>query len=463
MTPTIGLEVHAELKTKTKMFCACPNLFASESENQKPNTRVCPVCLGLPGALPVSNEKAVEMTLMIARALKSKVTKVSKWDRKNYFYPDLPKGYQISQYDLPLATRGFLKLPDGGEIAITRVHLEEDTGKLLHPSGTDYSLIDFNRCGVPLVELVSDPVITSAQQAKLFAQEYQLILRYLGVSDADMEKGQMRVEANVSVRATPLRITNKPNNESSHGLNKDIRYSHRFAIRDGLGTKVEIKNLNSFRSVERAIEYEIERQTKLLEAGEKIVQETRGWDETKQVTIAQRTKETSSDYRYFPEPDIPPIQISNLKAQISKLPELPSQKRQKLAKLGIKGEDIDVLVGDLARMRKFEAVKGNQAIANLLVHKPETARLSNSELVELANLPAYLQKAKLSGAKIGQVMGEQELKAVISAVLKEEVKAVSDIKAGKSQAIGVLIGQVMAKTRGGADPAQVKALVEKML
>lgn len=422
---TIGLEIHAELGTKTKMFCKCANFsIANNLKSIKPNTHTCPVCLGLPGALPVPNLEAVKMTLTIAKALNCEIADLTKWDRKNYFYPDLPKGYQISQYDQPLASKGKL-----GNIDITRVHLEEDTGKLTHPADSDFSLVDFNRSGVPLVELVTEPVITSAQQAKAFAQEYQLILRYLGVSDADMEKGQMRVEANISIN---------------------------------MGTKVEVKNLNSFRSVERAINYEIERQTKALQADEKIVQETRGWNDVKGVTFSQRIKETASDYRYFPEPDIPPLSIENLKLKIENLPDLPEQKRQKLAKIGIKAADIEVLVGDPLRLSKFEAVNGDQSIAILLVHRPETVRLSNDELVELGKLPSHLQKAKLSGQELSSVdLGN--LAQLAKSVIKENSAVVADIKSGKSQAIGVLIGQVMAKTKGQADPSEIKKTIESML
>ena len=271
--PTIGLEIHAELKTNSKMFCSCLN----DPDEKIANTNICPICLGHPGTLPVINKEAVSKVIKTGLALNCQISANSKFDRKNYFYPDLPKGYQISQYDLPLTKNGYLEI-NGRLIKIRRVHLEEDTGRLVHPADTDYSLVDFNRAGIPLMELVTQPDIHSAQEARKFAEELQLILRYLDVSSADMEKGQMRVEVNIS-------------------LSHDKR----------LGTKVEIKNLNSFRSVEKGVEYEIERQTEILSQKGEVIQETRGWHDLKQVTISQRTKEEAHDYRYFPEPDLPKI------------------------------------------------------------------------------------------------------------------------------------------------------------
>lgn len=280
--PTIGLEVHAELKTKTKMFCDCKN----DPKENRPNINICPICMGHPGTLPVINKKAVEFVIKTGLALNCKINEDTFFERKNYFYPDLTKGYQISQYQTPLTKDGYLDIKtDNGQqttkkIRINRVHLEEDTGKLLHPRGADYSLVDFNRVGVPLMELVTEPDISSAKEAGDFARELQLILRYLDVSNADMEKGQMRVEVNISLSKTKK-----------------------------LGTKVEIKNLNSVKSVEKSIEFEIKRQAELLNRGEKIVQETRGWHDIRQETFSQREKEESHDYRYFPEPDLPPLKI----------------------------------------------------------------------------------------------------------------------------------------------------------
>jgi len=265
------LEIHSELKTESKMFCSCLN----DPNEKTPNINICPICTAHPGTLPVINKEAVKKVIKTGLALNCEISKQSKFDRKNYFYPDLPKAYQISQYDMPLCQKGFLKI-NNTKIRITRIHLEEDTARLIHPSGKDYSLVDFNRAGIPLMELVTEPDIHSAREARKFAEELQLILRYLGVSNADMEKGEMRVEANIS-------------------LSKNEK----------LGTKVEIKNLNSFRSVEKGINYEIGRQIEILDKKEKVIQETRGWHDTKQITFSQREKEEAHDYRYFPEPDLP--------------------------------------------------------------------------------------------------------------------------------------------------------------
>ena len=299
--PIIGLETHVELNTKTKMFCSCPN----DPDEKRPNVNICPTCTAQPGTLPVINEEAVKKVIKTGLALNSQIPEYSKFDRKNYFYPDLPKGYQISQLYQPLCKEGFLEI-DGRKIRIREVHLEEDTGRLVHPEGADYSLVDFNRAGIPLMELVTEPDITSAKEARRFAETLHLILHYLDVSDADMEKGQMRVEVNISVSGD-----------------------------EKLGIKVEIKNLNSFRTVERGIDYEIKRQTELLESGKKISQETRGWDDVKGITVSQREKEEAHDYRYFPEPDLPPLYlgtpsyINEIRAEI---PELPQQRRERFAK-----------------------------------------------------------------------------------------------------------------------------------
>jgi aspartyl-tRNA(Asn)/glutamyl-tRNA(Gln) amidotransferase subunit B len=278
--PVIGMEIHVELKTKSKMFCRCQN---SLEEEKIPNDNICPVCTGQPGTLPVPNAEAIKFVQMAGLALNCKLNKKSKFDRKNYFYPDIPKGYQISQYDQPLCQGGYLEV-DNKKIGITRIHLEEDTGKLMHPKGTEYSLIDFNRAGVPLMELVTEPDIESGQEARLFCQKLQQIFRYLEISDADMEKGQMRCEVNISLHQ-----------EGEEKLG---------------GTKVEVKNINSFKFVEKSIDYEIKRQTEILASGEKIMQETRGYDSVQNITVSQRKKESAHDYRYFPEPDIPPLEFS---------------------------------------------------------------------------------------------------------------------------------------------------------
>ncbi len=329
--PVIGLEIHVELKTKSKMFCNCLN----DPNEKHPNVNICPICMGHPGTLPVINKEAVRKVIKTGLALNCQIPEYSKFDRKNYFYPDLPKGYQISQYDMPLCRGGYLDIRVDSlsnsrkfaRVRITRVHLEEDTGRLVHPKGENYSLVDFNRAGIPLMELVTEPDLKSAKEARKFAEELQLILRYLGVSDADMEKGQMRVEANISL------IKNPP------------------AGGKKLGTKVEIKNLNSFRAVEKGIDYEIKRQTEVLKSGKKVIQETRGWldeavassrrvagarvDAVKGITVSQREKEAAHDYRYFPEPDLPilhlgvPDFINGVKAEI---PELPQQRRERFKK-----------------------------------------------------------------------------------------------------------------------------------
>ncbi len=312
--PTIGLEIHAELKTNTKMFCNSKN----NPNETKPNINVCPVCMAHPGTLPVINKKAVESVLKVGVALGGQLADFTEFDRKNYFYPDIPKGYQISQYKYPLVS--------GGELAgveITRVHLEEDTAKSTHDNKEGRSLIDFNRAGVPLMELVTEPVVEDAQQASKFARELQTLLRYLGVSDANMDKGEMRIEANISVSDT-----------------------------EEFGTKVEVKNLNSFKVVEKAIAYEIKRQTKVLEEGGEIIQETRGWDENKQATFSQRLKEGSEDYRYFPDPDLPKLKLSELsefnREKLEEgLPELPWEKRERYEKeYEIKSEDIEMYIVD---------------------------------------------------------------------------------------------------------------------
>src|SRR3989344_3881891 len=292
---TVGMEIHAELRTKTKMFCTSKN----DPDEKHPNINVCPVCVGHPGTLPVINEEAVKLVHRVGLALGGNVQKFSRFDRKNYFYPDLPKGYQISQYKHPLVLGG-----DLNGIRITRIHLEEDAGKLMHDSSGKFSLVDFNRAGVPLMELVTEPDIKSAKDAKKFAEELQLTLQYIGASEANMEKGEMRCEANISVSKT-----------------------------NDMGTKVEVKNLNSFRAVERAIEYEVKRQIELLESGKKVVQETRGWNENKEETFSQRSKESAHDYRYFPEPDLPPMEFTNeyIEELRAEIPELPEQKRNRLA------------------------------------------------------------------------------------------------------------------------------------
>src|ERR1035437_7955481 len=359
--PTIGLEIHAELKTNTKMFCGCKN----DPDEEKPNVNVCPVCLAHPGALPVPNKKAIENVIKVGLAINGNIADFSEFDRKNYFYPDIPKGYQISQYKYPIVSGGRLAKMD-----VTRVHLEEDTANNKHFS--DYSLIDFNRGGVPLMELVTEPHTfeTSEETAKIatnFAKELQLILWYLGVSEANMEKGEMRVEANISISADP-KI---------------------------LGTKVEVKNLNSFKSVERAIKYEVDRMTELMDSGKsaEIVQETRGWDEGKQKTFSQRKKEGSADYRYFPDPDLPKMKLHeafDLDKMKTELPELPVQKRARYQKdFGVKDEDIESYINEPELGAWFED------IARILNEKDKIKIASNYITSDYLGIKKINLEAKL--------------------------------------------------------------------
>ncbi|HEX8025509.1 MAG TPA: Asp-tRNA(Asn)/Glu-tRNA(Gln) amidotransferase subunit GatB, partial [Candidatus Limnocylindrales bacterium] len=330
----IGIEVHCQLRTASKMFCGCSTAY----DGAAPNTHVCPVCLGLPGALPVINRRAVELVLATGAAIEATTPDATRWDRKNYFYPDLPKGYQISQYDLPLASMGRLTFDTSAgpfTVHITRAHLEEDTAKLVHqpgPDGKPLSLVDYNRSGAPLMEIVTEPDIRTAEQARRYAEELQLLLRTVGASDADMERGQMRVEANVSLR----RRGTEP-----------------------FGTRVEIKNMNSFRSVERAVAFEIERQAAILDAGDRLVMETRGWSDDRAETYRMRGKETSDDYRYFPEPDLPPLRVDPawLEGIRATLPELPAARRARYRDaLGLPPSDAAVLTADADAARTFEAV-----------------------------------------------------------------------------------------------------------
>lgn len=407
MKAKIGLEIHVELKTNSKMFCSCK----AEYFGDKPNTNTCPVCLGLPGALPVPNETAIKYCLMLGHALGCEIPVFSKFDRKNYFYPDLPKGYQISQYDQPFCIKGKL-----GKFGITRVHMEEDTGKLIHEA--ESTLIDFNRSGVPLVEIVTEPDFETAEDVKVFLKKLQQIVRYLGISDADMEKGQMRLEPNISVS----------------GSRKEY--------------KVEVKNINSFSFVEKAINYEIKRQEELIGKGETPIQETRGWDEKNQKTVSQRVKEEASDYRYFPEPDIPPItwtssQISDLK---EKLPELPDDKLKRFEKqYNLNNNQAEILTREKNIADYFEesVIAGKDRvspsqIANYIINR----RVNINEI-----LPAKLVQNILNSTKKTTV-DDKELEKIISDVLKTNEKAVSDYKKGKEGAIMFLVGQVLRKSPG---------------
>jgi aspartyl-tRNA(Asn)/glutamyl-tRNA(Gln) amidotransferase subunit B len=439
-TPIIGLEVHVELETKSKMFCSC----SANHFHIKPNSNICPVCLGLPGALPVPNEKAINWCLKIGLALNCKINQQSKFDRKNYFYPDLAKGYQISQYDLPFCYQGNLKV-NNQKITITRVHMEEDTGKLIHKKldGDKVTLVDFNRSGVPLVEIVSEPEINSANTAVAYLKKLRQIIRYLKVSSADLEKGSMRLEANISLK--------------EQGKKELPDY------------KVEIKNLNSFKFVKKAINYEIKRQSDILDRGKQPTQETRGFNEDKETTFSQRTKEGAADYRYFPEPDIPPISIS--KEEIEKLennlPILPQEKlhiyvhenglNQYQANILIKkqkmGTYFDKFKTIVCKSNPDDAAEIIKEGAKIIINKKINLSKKTSE--DLLNL--ILEK------RDKPVMDRSKLISIIQKVVQEQEEAVKDFKNGKKSVIGFLVGKVMQKSNGKADPQRVKKLLKKNL
>jgi len=463
---TIGLEVHAELKTNTKMFCACKN----DPDEEHPNTNICPVCMAHPGALPVINKKAIENVIKVGLALDGKIADFTEFDRKNYFYPDIPKGYQISQYKYPIVSGGKL-----GGVDVTRVHLEEDTANNKHDRG-DFSLIDFNRAGVPLMELVTEPMIHSAKEASDFARELQLILWYLDVSEANMEKGEMRVEANISISTDPKKF----------------------------GTKVEVKNLNSFKSVEKAIKFELERMTALYEEGKEseIVQETRGWDESKQKTFSQRKKESSHDYRYFPDPDLPKLKLHkafDLDKMKKKLPELPAEKRARYKKdFGIKDEDVEVYINDPTLSSWFEEVakilKNKEKIkiasnyvtsdylglkkANLATEPPSAENFA--ELIDLVtenkissrSAKDILTMIVVEDASPLQIATEKNLlqkndegalKDIVEKIIKENGEVVATYKGGKENAIMFLVGKIIKETGGSANPQIVIKLLKEML
>ncbi|MBI3985107.1 MAG: Asp-tRNA(Asn)/Glu-tRNA(Gln) amidotransferase subunit GatB [Candidatus Levybacteria bacterium] len=430
----IGLEVHVELKTRRKMFCNC----SAQYFGQEPNTHTCPVCLGLPGALPVANRKAIQWCTQIGMALNCSIPSFSKFDRKNYFYPDLPKGYQISQYDEPFCLKGEIAV-NGAKIGITRVHMEEDTGKLLHETvdGEKVSLIDFNRSGVPLVEIVTEPDFDNAKNVKAYLQKLQQIVRYLGVSDADMEKGQMRLEPNISISL----------DENSKSLPK---------------YKVEVKNINSFSFVEKAINFEIKRQLEILERGETPVQETRGWDETKQKTVTQRVKEEANDYRYFPEPDIPPIKWNEKElAKLNEsLPELPDEKLNRFIKqYRLSDYNAEILTREIDLADYFEeAVKLDKAvtpkqIANHIINKK----------VNINNVfPAKLIAEILSSSKIEDVSREDLIK-IIKEVLAKNPKIRADYALGNESVLQFAIGQVMYVLRKKIDVNHLRNLIVEEL
>lgn len=465
--PAIGLEIHAELKTNSKMFCGCKN----NPDETKPNVNICPVCMAHPGTLPVANKAAIEHVIKVGLAVDGTIADFTEFDRKNYFYPDIPKGYQISQYKYPIVSGGTLH-----GVALTRIHLEEDTATSKHDRG-NFSLVDYNRAGVPLMELVTEPMIKSAKEAGDFARELQLLLRTLGVSEANMEKGEMRVEANISLS------------------DKEGEF----------GTKVEVKNLNSFRSAERAITYELARMESLYEAGraDEIVQETRGWDETKQSTFSQRSKESAHDYRYFPDPDLPKLKLHSvfsIETLRSNLPELPKAKRGRFREIyGIKDEDIEVFVYDEELARFFEtvvaALGGGQKTATVVSNyltsdlaglrktKPELAPPSVESFTALMKMVVEGELtsrgakdllgiiATVGGdpRKIAEEKGmlqehnEDVLKPLIEQVIKENEKIAADYKAGKEAALQALVGQIMKASKGSANPAVAAKLLKEMM
>ncbi|MBP6882184.1 MAG: Asp-tRNA(Asn)/Glu-tRNA(Gln) amidotransferase subunit GatB [Candidatus Levybacteria bacterium] len=435
-TPIIGLEVHVELKTKSKMFCGC----SVEYFGKEPNTHTCPVCLGLPGALPVPNRTAIEWCIMIAQALNCEINTFSKFDRKNYFYPDLSKGFQISQYDLPFGKNGSITLKSGRKIGITRVHMEEDTGKLTHQDvdGVKTSLIDFNRAGLPLVEVVTEPDFHSSEDVTEYLQSLQQIVRYLDVSNADMEKGDMRLEPNISLQ--------------KEGDTSLPPY------------KVEVKNINSFRFVAKAIEFELVRQKEILESGTIPTQETRGWSEAKNETYSQRIKEEANDYRYFPEPDIPPIIHSDeaISSILSKVPELSEKRSDRfMSEYSLTQYDAEILTRDRSLADYFEDTVSlgstenitPKQIANMIINqKVNHTSTSQSELIE-----------KISSENKVDVLDETELATIINKVLSENEKAVTDYKSGKESVIMFLVGQCMRLIGRKVDTQIVKSALESTL
>ena len=464
--PTIGLEVHAELKTKSKMFCGCKNA----PHGSEPNTLVCPVCLAHPGALPVANFSAAEHLLLFGRAVDAKQATYTEFDRKSYFYPDIPKAYQISQYQFPFLS--------GGELAgveLTRVHLEEDTARNQHDEG--FSLVDFNRAGVPLMELVTEPVIHDAKTAVTFAKELQLLLRSLGISDANMEKGEMRVEANISVSDS-----------------------------DELGTKVEVKNLNSFKVVEQAIAYEIERHQAVLAEGGEISQETRGWDEQKSKTFSQRSKETAKDYRYFPDPDLPKMDTSEIKefdksSLDEKLPKLPNKIREEYQNLGLTSEEIEQILGSkelqsvFARFNEESALKDAKAfklatnymltdtvsllaesgtnlgdlnlneyvtLIEMLKNKEINSRVAKDILAVLVAEGIEVKKYAEDNDLL-QVQDTEALEKLVESVIAENPSVVEEYKNGKEASIKFLVGQGMKLSKGTANPELLLELLQSKI
>ena len=489
--PTIGLEIHAELKTKTKMFCNSLN----DPDEKHPNVNICPICTGHPGTLPVINEEAVKKTILVGFALNCQIANQTNFDRKNYFYPDLPKGYQISQYKRPFCSNGFLEIGNR-KIRVTRIHLEEDAGRLQHDQKGDHSLVDFNRAGVPLMELVTEPDLTSAEEVKEFAEKLRLILRYLGASEANMEKGQMRVEVNISVSSS-----------------------------EKMGVKVEVKNLNSIRVAAQAVDYEIKRQTELLEEGKEIKQETRGWDEAGQKTFSQRSKEEAHDYRYFPEPDLPVLNFNEKYLEDVRylMPELPEQRKMRFKKgYGLNDAQVEIFTIAKHLGDYYERVASELDVAAKIVHQGQNEKteshlpaklhalsanyiitefpaLMNAKGFEIDDITGFKitpeafaelmvlifhEKLSSTGAKavlkemaeiglhpeqimkeknLGQVSDTGELQKAVEEVISKNPKAVEDYKKGKTESLKFLVGQVMVMTKGKANPQIATDLLTKVL
>jgi aspartyl-tRNA(Asn)/glutamyl-tRNA(Gln) amidotransferase subunit B len=485
--PVIGLEIHAELKTTTKMFCDSLN----DPDEKHPNVNVCPICMGHPGTLPVINAEALRKMMLIGLAMNCSIEKNTFFERKNYFYPDLPKGYQISQFQKPLCFEGHLEV-NNKKIRIERIHLEEDAGRLYHPPGGDYTLVDFNRAGLPLMELVTKPDLETASDVIKFATELRMILRYTGASDADMEKGQMRVEVNISLR---------PENQKE------------------FGTKVEVKNINSISAAGKAVEYEIKRQTEALEAGEKVVQETRGWDDIKNKTVSQRIKEGSADYRYFPEPDLPPLLFTDtiIEKVRAGLPELPAHRRERFKKeYGLPEHDVEVFTTNKSLGNYFERVASELLGFDKLDHlerpgKEHESKLlklaSNYTITELNRMAADMNAAPedtkitpenfadlvvrifhgqisssaaqtvlkemfetgqnpeniIKDKDLAQVSDTVELNSIVESVIASNEQAAADFKKGKEASLKFLIGKVMAASKGKANPQVVQELIKEKL
>lgn len=472
----IGLEVHTELQTTTKIFCGCKTSFGAE-----PNTNVCPVCLGLPGVLPVLNKRVLEFAVRAGLALNCEISRFSKFDRKNYYYPDLPKNFQTSQFDLPICERGHLDIEVNGEkkqIRITRAHMEEDAGKLVHHgtsiTDSDYSLVDYNRTGTPLLEIVTEPDMRFAKEAVAYLEKMRAILQYIGISDCRMEEGSLRCDANVSVRPVGQKE---------------------------LGTKTEIKNINSFKGVEKAIEYEALRQAEILEDGGKIIQETRTWDEKEGVTKSMRTKEEANDYRYFPEPDLAPFTVSEeyIEDIRKTLPELPDERRERyIANFGLSSTDAQYMTNDKDTSDYFEKVVAAGADPKASVNwimGEFASQLSNAGIEiakapvtpeNLAKLLALIAKGTISGKIAKKVFAEMwkdgadpeeivkaqglvqisdtgALKELVVKVIANNPKAVEDFKAGKKKAVGALVGQIMKETKGKANPKVINELLNDEL